>query len=90
MTFRRDHNFANLIAVQEIGLIKIFWRVELDNFSILEFVADFIRAICFIVPPLSESRPRWERQFLFERRVSCAIDGWDSISLEYRVSRFLK
>ena len=31
------HNFANLIAVQEVGFIKIFWRVELDNSSILEF-----------------------------------------------------
>jgi hypothetical protein len=42
LTFRRDHNFSNLIAVQEIGFIKIFWRVELDNSSILEFVADFV------------------------------------------------
>jgi hypothetical protein len=31
LTFRRDHNFANLIAVQEIGFIKILRAPSYDG-----------------------------------------------------------
>jgi hypothetical protein len=52
-----------LIAVQEIGFIK--------NWSVSSLITlpslSSARAICFIVPPLSESRPRRERE-RFSRR----------------------